>query len=171
MNQELENIINVALEAGEVTPRQREIIINKAKSLGVDETEAEIYLDSMINDRLEEAEKKRKQDNLSNTEWVAGQLKAGLKKAGELSSDIGIKRKGMLHRNMKKKLLLGVCAGIADYYGISANIVRAIFSVLAFFGILGIFAECPVFWCIIPVVIYLVLAFIIPKEDTSSELQ
>lgn len=170
MHQDLENIINVALDAGPVTPRQREIIINKAKSLGIDETEAEIYLDSKINERLEKAEKKSSYGINAKKEWVAEQLKAGLKKADELSGEIGIKRKGKLYRKTEKKWLLGICSGIADYYGISSNVVRAVLATAAFVWVIFAYDEFfSLFWCFIPVIIYIVLAFVIPKENSKPE--
>ena len=48
MNQEIENLINMALADGEVTEKERAIILRKAESLGLDKDEVEMILDGKI---------------------------------------------------------------------------------------------------------------------------
>jgi hypothetical protein len=48
MNAELENLIEMALTDGEVTNKERTIILRKAESLGVDKDEVEMILDAKL---------------------------------------------------------------------------------------------------------------------------
>ena len=48
MNPEIENLINMALADGEVTEKERLIILRKAESLGLDQDEIEMILDGKI---------------------------------------------------------------------------------------------------------------------------
>ena len=48
MNPEIENLINMALADGEVTEKERAIILRKAESLGIDKDEVEMILDAWI---------------------------------------------------------------------------------------------------------------------------
>jgi hypothetical protein len=48
MNLEIENLINMALADGEVTEKERTIILRKAESLGIDKDEVEMILDGKI---------------------------------------------------------------------------------------------------------------------------
>ena len=48
MHPEIENLINMALADGEVTERERAIILRKAESLGLDKDEVEMILDGKI---------------------------------------------------------------------------------------------------------------------------
>ena len=48
MNPEIENLINMALADGEVTEKERSIILRKAESLGLDQDEIEMILDGKI---------------------------------------------------------------------------------------------------------------------------
>ena len=48
MNPEIENLINMALADGEVTEKERAIILRKAESLGIDMDEVEMILDGRI---------------------------------------------------------------------------------------------------------------------------
>lgn len=59
-----------------------------------------------------------------------------------------------LYRNTNNKMLCGVCAGIADFFGIDPTIVRVIYAVLSLFmaGFPGI-------------ILYIILAIIIPEDN------
>lgn len=48
MHTEIENLINMALADGEVTEKERAIILRKAESLGIDKDEIEMILDGKI---------------------------------------------------------------------------------------------------------------------------
>jgi hypothetical protein len=48
MHPEIENLINIALADGEVTEKERAIILRKAESLGLDKDEVEMILDGKI---------------------------------------------------------------------------------------------------------------------------
>lgn len=57
-------------------------------------------------------------------------------------------------RNKKKQILGGVCAGIADYFGIEPLVVRIIWLLLLFIPIFNVFL----------VVLYFFLWIVLPKE-------
>jgi hypothetical protein len=48
MNSEIENLINMALADGEVTEKERAIVLRKAEALGLDKDEVEMILDGKI---------------------------------------------------------------------------------------------------------------------------
>jgi len=54
-----------------------------------------------------------------------------------------------LVRKRDGRLLAGVCAGLGDYFGIDANIVRVIFAIASFFGLLGVLVYF-VAWAVVP---------------------
>ena len=57
-----------------------------------------------------------------------------------------------LVRDIKNKKLGGVCAGVANYFGLDVTLVRIIWLVLALLGSLGL-------W------IYLILLLVLPKSE------
>ena len=59
-----------------------------------------------------------------------------------------------LYRSTTNKMFFGVCAGVADFFGIDPTIVRVIYALVSFFsgGFPGIF-------------VYFILAFIIPEDN------
>ena len=61
-----------------------------------------------------------------------------------------------LYRNRNEKMVAGVCAGLADYFGMDPTIIRVIFVVLAFAGLGG-------------VLVYAILWIITPEEPLISE--
>lgn len=61
-----------------------------------------------------------------------------------------------LYRSRNEKMIAGVCAGLADYFGIDPTIVRVIFIVLVFAGLGGI-------------LVYAILWVITPEEPKISE--
>ena len=54
-----------------------------------------------------------------------------------------------LYRRREGRIVAGVCAGLADYFGIDANLTRLAFVVLSFFGGLGILLYLGA-WVVIP---------------------
>lgn len=62
-----------------------------------------------------------------------------------------------LYRSNKDYILLGVCAGVADYFGVDPIIVRLIFVALSLGGGSG-------------VLVYIVLALVIPKEPGLEKI-
>lgn len=57
------------------------------------------------------------------------------------------------------KSLAGVCAGLADYLEMDVTLVRAIYAVLT------------IFFCGIPgVILYIILAFIMPERDANDNI-
>jgi phage shock protein C len=54
-----------------------------------------------------------------------------------------------LERRLTNRWVAGVCAGLADYTGIDATLIRVIFAVLTFFGGLGAIAYV-LGWALIP---------------------
>lgn len=59
-----------------------------------------------------------------------------------------------LYRSSTNKMIGGVCAGVADFFGIDPTIVRVIFALVSFFtgGFPGVF-------------VYIILAIIIPEDN------
>jgi phage shock protein C len=64
----------------------------------------------------------------------------------DMNGDNGPKR---LERKLKGRMLAGVCAGLADYFGIDVTLVRVAFAVLTIFGAMGIVAYVMA-WALIP---------------------
>ncbi len=62
-----------------------------------------------------------------------------------------------LRRSHKDRVLAGVCAGLADYFGIDVYIVRLVFAGLAILGGTGI-------------LLYLVAWLILPEEGESASI-
>ena len=61
-----------------------------------------------------------------------------------------------LTRSTSNRMLAGVCAGLGDYLGIDPTIIRLL-AVLAFFtGFSGI------------VIVYLVMALVVPEQSTTQ---
>lgn len=61
-----------------------------------------------------------------------------------------------LYRSSQNKMLAGVCAGVADFFGWNVGFVRLLLFVLAFAGVGA------------PVLFYLILAFILPVEGSRE---
>ena len=61
-----------------------------------------------------------------------------------------------LYRSNDDRMIAGVCAGIADYFGIDPTLVRLIFV----FGALGTVSG--LFWA------YVIMAIIVPEEVPAS---
>ena len=128
MHPDLENIINLAVEAGPVSDRQREIILNKAKKLGVDEVEAEIYLDSRINQMVHQASEKDARVFDEPTKDSKTKISETLHKIDMETSSFSKRIKSQkLFRSSEGKLFTGLCAGIAKYFNVSTTLVRALF--------------------------------------------
>jgi phage shock protein C len=69
-------------------------------------------------------------------------------------NDDGAKR---LCRSRKGQLVAGVCAGLADYLKVDANLIRLAFAVLTIFGGLG-------------VLLYVVAWVILPEEGEGASI-
>jgi phage shock protein C len=54
-----------------------------------------------------------------------------------------------LERKLANRWVAGVCAGLADYTGVDATLIRVVFAVLTFFGGLGAIAYV-LGWALIP---------------------
>lgn len=55
----------------------------------------------------------------------------------------------LLERKREGRMLAGVCAGMAAYFGLDANLIRAIFVVATFLGLLGPLVYV-VAWAVVP---------------------
>ena len=64
-------------------------------------------------------------------------------------------RSRKLYRSRNNRLIFGVCAGLADFFGIDPTIVRLVFTGGALFGF-GSF-----------ILIYLVMFFVVPEEPVE----
>lgn len=60
-----------------------------------------------------------------------------------------------LYRSSTDKMIAGVCGGLAKYFGVDATLVRLIFALLVFFGVGS------------GIVLYFILALVMPLEPTS----
>ncbi len=60
-----------------------------------------------------------------------------------------------LYRSSQDVVIAGVCGGLADYLGVDSIIVRLLFAALVFGGGSGI-------------IIYIILALVLPKEEIVS---
>lgn len=58
-----------------------------------------------------------------------------------------------MKRDIKNKLLFGVCAGLANYFHVDPIITRAIFAIATLMGV-GL-----------PIIVYLVLAVLMPPDE------
>ena len=61
-----------------------------------------------------------------------------------------------LYRSKTNKKIVGVCAGIAQYFNIDPTIIRIIWAIVTLFGGAG-------------VILYIICAFVIPEEPDSVE--
>jgi ribosomal protein L32 len=62
MHPEIENLINMALADGEVTEKERAIILRKAESLGIDKDEVEMILEAKLHQLQKRANESKKEN-------------------------------------------------------------------------------------------------------------
>ena len=114
MDQKILDLIDLAINDGQITDKQREIIYRKAKELNIDEIEVEIIIDS----KLANAQS----TNVSTSHKVYS-----------VASQIPNEEKSILKRRLCRDtdngMISGVCAGIAKYLNCSVGIVRILFVV------------------------------------------
>ena len=60
-----------------------------------------------------------------------------------------------LYRSARQNVIAGVCGGLAEYLNVDVTIIRLIWSITIFFGGTGL-------------LLYLIAAIIIPKEEGSE---
>ena len=60
-----------------------------------------------------------------------------------------------LYRSRNNRMIFGVCAGLAEFFGIDVNVVRLVFAAGALLGF-GSF-----------ILIYLVMFFVVPEEPVG----
>lgn len=60
-----------------------------------------------------------------------------------------------LYRSESDRMLCGVCAGIADYFGLDPTLIRLAWAFLCFFGGNGI-------------LVYIIAAIIIPNQSNAQ---
>ena len=60
--------------------------------------------------------------------------------------------KKLKRTNGSEAMLFGICGGIAKYFGLDSTLIRVIWAVATVVGVGS------------PIIIYLIMAFIIPKE-------
>jgi phage shock protein C len=70
----------------------------------------------------------------------------------------GMNDRKQLIRPIEGRMIAGVCAGIGDYFGIDANIVRLVFAMLTIFSI-GVGA-----------LVYLVAWAVVPEEGEKTSI-
>ena len=110
MHPEIENLIDMALADGEVTEKERAIILRKAESLGEDKDEVEMILDGKI--ALLRKEQNLTQSNLSSKSNKEGDLKkcpscgAPVQSFATKCSDCGHEFRNIESSNSVKNLVL-----------------------------------------------------------------
>ncbi len=62
-----------------------------------------------------------------------------------------------LYRIRKRRKLLGVLGGLADFFGLDRSLVRIAYAVITFFTL-----------CIPGIVLYMTMAFIVPTEPKAQ---
>jgi phage shock protein PspC (stress-responsive transcriptional regulator) len=140
MEQKILDLIDLAINDGQITDKQKEIIYRKARELNIDETEVEIIIDSKLaNTPVENATNK-----MNNTQIYAV--------ASQVSDEEESISKRRLYRDTDNGKIAGVCAGIAKYLKCSTGIVRTVF-ILCY---------------VISFYVYLVLAVVLRTEEDSS---
>ncbi len=88
--------------------------------------------------------------------------------SGQNESPAGAGTQKRLYRDTDNKIIGGVCSGLAQWIGIDPIWLRLIFciaSILLCFGIIGDTDQ----WCMIPLLIYVILAICIPKATTARQ--
>ena len=60
-----------------------------------------------------------------------------------------------LYRSKSNRMLVGVCAGVAEYFNIDPTVVRVAWAVVSLFAFVGVVA-------------YVVCAFVIPEKPDSE---
>ncbi len=60
-----------------------------------------------------------------------------------------------LYRSKSNRMLVGVCGGVAEYFGIDPTVVRVIWGVASIFAFAGVIA-------------YVVCAFVIPEKPDGD---
>ena len=114
MDQKILDLIDLAINDGQITDKQREIIYRKAKELNIDEIEVEIIIDSKL-------------ANVQSTNMTTSP------KIYSVASQIPNEEKSILKRRLCRDtdngMISGVCAGIAKYLNCSIGIVRTLFVV------------------------------------------
>jgi len=69
----------------------------------------------------------------------------------------GVNGSKQLIRPREGRMVAGVCAGLGDYFGLDANLVRLIFAALSIFGGAG-------------VLVYLVAWLVVPEEGEDKSI-
>ena len=73
---------------------------------------------------------------------------------GDMNINNGTKR---LYRRRKGRIVAGVCAGLAAYFGVDPNLIRLAFAVLTVFGGTG-------------ALLYLIAWAVIPEEGEGASI-
>jgi phage shock protein C len=91
----------------------------------------------------------------------AGEIEAGYTEKSWEKPEKTMEEKGTGHKKEKRltksksnRMLFGVCGGLGEYFGVDPTLVRLVFVLLALLDGIGI-------------VIYIILAVIMPKEDSD----
>lgn len=64
-----------------------------------------------------------------------------------------------LYRSTSKRMLGGVCGGIAEYFGCDATIIRLIYVLLSIFTV-----------CFPGILVYIICLFIIPNDPGYTDI-
>lgn len=143
MHPDIEKLINIAKESGELTDKQKEIILRKAEKLGEDPDEAELILDLTMKKNDVSLVDSHEEDTIERP----GDSPASSEDFPDHFPEETIQPQ-KLHKKSVGKVLFGVCAGIAERYGLSPLLVRILFFFTYYISI----------W------VYIVLAITLPKD-------
>ncbi|MCH8494045.1 MAG: PspC domain-containing protein [Balneolales bacterium] len=103
----------------------------------------------------DKVEKKKK---TKRKETIMASTFSGSKKSDGFD-EFALQKKKKLFRSRKDSKFMGVCGGLADYFGLDSTLVRIAFVALFFFGYGS------------PLLVYLALGIILPKEKKDFNPQ
>jgi len=176
MHPEIERLINIAREGDKITKRQKEIILRKAADLGDDVEEVEFILEGLMHPILRGQDsgpqtfKTPLRPNLettvfSNQVTPVAEEEPSVIKPNAVVPETTIAHK-RLFRDKSHSRLFGVCAGIADYFGVKPKIIRLVFVaiwVVQFYVLL--YDGYGLLSILVLPLLYIVAGFILPDKN------
>jgi phage shock protein PspC (stress-responsive transcriptional regulator) len=75
---------------------------------------------------------------------------SGRGRRGMIEGMNGANERKVLIRPHQGRMVAGVCAGIGDYFGVDANIIRVVFAVLTVFSLGAAALVYVVAWAVVP---------------------
>lgn len=151
MHTDIERLIVTASKGETVTERQREIIRNKAISLGEDPEEAELLLDLSF---------KRKK----NRSLIEG-IDSGIQEKVDFSQkhpETQEEKSTSIKERRNSKIIYGVCAKLARHFNIDVRIIRLIIVVIEVVLVFLSFLFFSFSWSLLLPLIYFIMGKVSP---------